>query len=334
MTSLPPAGPEAATPHVRPDVRAFLDYVARAAAPPVHTLSPEQARAMARTTAALADLPVGDIAVMRDFAAPGRAGPIPLRLFDARADRAPGPLLLFLHGGGFVFGDNDSYAAVCAEIARVLDLPVVSVDYRLAPENPFPAAPDDCEAAARCIAGNSAALGRAVTGLVLAGDSAGGGLTLVTAIALRDAPAAVPVLAQWPIYPGVDLGGKYPSQLAYGQDYLLTRDAMLWFNAQYQPDYLHWRASPLKADMAGLPPTLVLTAGLDPLVDQGRALAAALVKAGVPTVYREAAGTIHGFLTLRKAIPSAQGDLAGALVQLKAMILEAEADRVLMEAAA
>lgn len=335
MTSLPPAGAGAPPgPLVRPDVRAFLDYVAGSGAPAVDRLTPAQSRAMARDTAALADLPMGDIALVRDLAAPGAAGPIPLRLFDARPQRAPGPLLVFIHGGGFVFGDNDSYAPLCAEIARVLDLPVVSICYRLAPEDPFPAAPDDCEAAARWIAENPVELGRVATGLALAGDSAGGGLAVVTAMALRDRPAALPVLAQWAIYPGVDLGGKYPSQITYGQDYLLTRDAMLWFNGLYKPDYLDWRASPIKGEMAGLPPTLVLTAGLDPLVDQGRALAAALVRAGVPTTYREAVGTIHGFLTLRKAIPSGQGDLAAALAQFRAIIAETEGERVLAEAAA
>lgn len=335
MTSLPPAGAGAPPgPLVRPDVRAFLDYVAASGAPAVDRLTPAQSRAMARDTAALADLPMGDIALVRDLAAPGPAGPIPLRLFDARPQRAPGPLLVFIHGGGFVFGDNDSYAPLCAEIARVLDLPVVSIGYRLAPEDPFPAAPDDCEAAARWIAENPVELGRVATGLALAGDSAGGGLAVVTAMALRDRPAALPVLAQWAIYPGVDLGGKYPSQITYGQDYLLTRDAMLWFNGLYKPDYLDWRASPIKGEIAGLPPTLVLTAGLDPLVDQGRALAAALVRAGVPTTYREAVGTIHGFLTLRKAIPSGQGDLAAALAQFRAIIAETEGERVLAEAAA
>lgn len=335
MTSLPPAGAGAPPgPLVRPDVQAFLDYVAASGAPAVDRLTPAQSRAMARNTAALADLPMGDIALVRDLAAPGPAGPIPLRLFDARPQRAPGPLLVFIHGGGFVFGDNDSYAPLCAEIARVLDLPVVSIGYRLAPEDPFPAAPDDCEAAARWIAENPVELGRVATGLALAGDSAGGGLAVVTAMALRDRPAALPVLAQWAIYPGVDLGGKYPSQITYGQDYLLTRDAMLWFNGLYKPDYLDWRASPIKGEMAGLPPTLVLTAGLDPLVDQGRALAAALVRAGVPTTYREAVGTIHGFLTLRKAIPSGQGDLAAALAQFRAIIAETEGERVLAEAAA
>lgn len=308
---------------VRPDVKAFLDYLATANGPTLRDLGPEAARQMALAMRDLADLPAGELAVMRDIAVVGPQGEeIGLRLFDAREKRRPGPALVFFHGGGFVVGSVAVYEPLCAEIARGLDLPVISVEYRLSPEHPWPAAPDDCEAAARWVAASPAALGLDVTGLVLAGDSAGGALTIVTALALRDDPAAVPVIAQWPIYPATDLGGRYPSYDRFGEDYLLTRDSMLWFNECYQPDYLHWRASPLRADQSGMPPTLVLTASLDPLVDQGRAYAAATIQAGVTTVYREARGNIHGFLSLRKAIPSSAGDLRGALAALRMMIEE------------
>lgn len=313
---------------VRPDVQAVLDYLAEARGPQLQEIGHVEARQVTRTMRTLMDVEPGEIAVIRDI-----AGPVPLRLYDSREHRLPGPALVYFHGGGFVVGDLDTHEPVCAEIARVLDLPVISVDYRLAPEHPWPAAPDDCEAAARWVAASPAELGRSVTGLVLAGDSAGGSLTAVTTLGLRDDPAAAPVIAQWPIYPAVDLGGKYASYESYGDGYVLTRDGMSWFNQCYQPDFLHWRASPLRADQAGLPPTLVLTASLDPLVDQGRAYAAKCVQAGVTTVYREARGNIHGFLNMRRAIPSSQGDLLGCLNVLKAMILEAEADRVMSEAA-
>ena len=321
-------------PFVRPDVKQFLDYLNNAPGPQMHEVEAVEARQMMRTMCALADAPRGEIAVIRDLAMPGpHGGQIGLRLYDARESRAPGPALVFFHGGGFVFGDLDTHEPACAEIARVLDLPVISVDYRLSPEHPWPAAPDDCEAAARWVATSPAELGRKITGLALAGDSAGGSLTITTALALRDAPATVPVLAQWPIYPVVDLRRRYPSGERFGQGYLLSNQSMQWFNDCYRPDFDHWRASPIKADQAGMPPTLVVTAGLDPLLDQGRAYAAACVKAGVPTIYREAAGNIHGFINLRKAIPSSEGDLQGCLAVLRAMIIEAEADRVMAQAA-
>lgn len=319
---------------IRPDVKIFLDYLNNVPGPQMHELGATEARALMSAMRAVADAPTGDLATIRDFAMAGpHGGEIPIRLYDPREAREPGPALVYFHGGGFVLGDLDTHEPVCAEIARVLDMPVVSVDYRLAPEHPWPAAPDDCEAAARWVAESPALLGRKVTGLVLAGDSAGGTLTIVTALALRDRPAAVPMLAQWPIYPAADLRTRYPSTEKFGEGYMLSTAGMLWFNQCYQPDFGHWRASPLTADQAGLPPTLVVTATLDPLLDQGRAYAAACVQAGVPTIYREAVGNIHGWVNLRKAIPSSDGDLQGCLAVLKAMIIEAEADHVMAQAA-
>ena len=312
-------------PFVRQDTAAFLAYLNAQPGPKTHELDPVEARAMMRGMGNVADMPVGELAVIRDVACPGPAGDVPLRLFDARAGRAAGPAVIFFHGGGFVFGDLDTHAPLCAEIARVLDLPVIAVDYRLAPEHPFPAAPDDCEAVARWVASSPAALGLDVTGLVLAGDSAGGSLAIVTALALRDVPADRPVIAQWPIYPAVSEATQYASFAQFGDGYLLTAEGMDYFHRAYGADLTHWRGAPLLADQTGMPPTLVVTASLDPLRDQGRAYAAATTLAGVPTVYREAAGAIHGFVNLRRAIPSASEDIAACLAQLKLMLGEAQA---------
>jgi len=320
-------------PYVRPDVRRFLDYLNASPSPAMHETGPVEARKAMLAARGLIDADVGELAVIRNIGVPGPdGGEIPLRLYDARETRLPGPAVLFFHGGGFVLGNLDSHEPLCAEIARVLDLPVIAVDYRLAPESAWPAAPDDCEAATRWVASSPTGLGRAINGLVLAGDSAGGTLTIVTALALRDAPAAVPVLAQWPIYPAPDLNGDYPSFAEFADAYFLTREGMEWFGRAYAADPSHWRASPMLKDQAGMPPTLVMTAGVDPLRDQGRAYAAATVSAGVPTVYREAMGNIHGFCSMRRAIPSSAGDLAGCLAVLKAMIVEAEATRVMAQA--
>jgi acetyl esterase len=145
----------------------------------------------------------------------------------------------------------------------------------------------------------------------------------VVSLALRDAPAAVPVVAQWPIYPAADPAQGYPSFTDFGEGYLLSRASMRWFDDCYAPDSKDWRYSPLVKSQAGMPPTLVLTASLDPIRDQGRAYAAACVQAGVPTVFREAEGNIHGFINLRKAIPSSEEDVRGCVEVLKLMISEA-----------
>jgi len=320
---MPEESPGVTEPFVRPDVAAFLAYLNALPGPRTHELTAEAARELARAGRDLADAPIGDIAVMRDLAMKGHGGVrIALRLFDARAERGDGPLVLFFHGGGFVFGDLDTHAPACAAMARALDLPVLAVDYRLAPEHPWPAAPRDCEAAARWAAEAADALGFAPTGLVLAGDSAGGTLAITTAMALRDKPAAAPVIAQFPIYPAADLATHYPSYKAFEQGYLLDSATLRWFDQAYRADVSDWRGSPMAGSLEGLPPALVLTAGLDPIRDQGRAYAAALAMQGTPVIFREAAGQIHGFLTLRRAIPSAETDLAGALGALKAMLTE------------
>jgi acetyl esterase len=311
-----------ADPFVRPDVRRFLDYLNALPGPDSHEVGAAEARAMMLASRHVADAPVGELAVIRDLSAPGPSGDIPLRLYDARESRSPGPLLVFFHGGGFVLGDLETHEPFCAEVARQLDIPVVSVDYRLAPEHPWPAGIEDCIAAARWVAASPEALARDVTGLVLAGDSAGGNFTIIVSLALRDEPAAVPVLVQWPIYPAADPGKGYPSFEDFSEGYLLTREGMHWFDQCYRPDPKDWRYSPLVKSQEGMPPTLVVTASLDPIRDQGRAYAAATINAGVPTVFREAKGTIHGFINLRKAIPSSADDIDGCLVALKAMLAE------------
>ena len=307
-------------PFVRPDVRAFLDMLAANPRPAFTAEFVASVRAMPTDMAAMMDLPVGDLGAVRDVAMPGPGGDIALRLFDARAARDPGPVIVFFHGGGFCLGSIDSHAGFCGEMARVLDLPVVSVDYRLAPEHPWPAGVDDGEAAARWIAENGAAFGRAFTGIILCGDSAGADLCLVTAVALRDRPAVLPLLMQFPIYPLADRSRPYPSRAAFADGYGLDGTDMAQFDAHYAADIAHWRTSPLLVDQAGMPPTVLATAALDPLRDSGRAYGAKLIEAGVRTSFYEAAGMIHGFCSYRRAVPSAQGDVAAILALAKAML--------------
>ena len=311
----------------RPDVAAFLQFLNAVPGPKMHELSPEAARMTMVAMRSVAEVPTGDLAVICNVEIAGPAGPIRARLYDMRETREPGPVMVFYHGGGFVIGDLDTHEPYCAEAARALDIPVVAIDYRLAPENPWPAAPDDCEAVTRWIAASPAELDRGVTGLVLSGDSAGGNLAIVTAMALRDTPAAVPVIVQFPIYPTVDGSADWGSFHEHGEGKLLTHEAMAYFQAAYAAEEGHVRAHPLSHDHAGMPQTLIVTAGLDPLRDQGRAYAGALIEAGVPVTFREAAGNIHGFITIRKAIPSSADDVAALFALLKPMIAEADAAR-------
>ena len=311
-------------PFVRPDVQRFLDFLNKLPGPRSHEVGAVEARNMMHASRHVADAPLGELAVNRSITAPGPGGDIPLRLFNAREQRWPGPVLVFFHGGGFVLGDIHTHEPICAELARQMDLPIVSVDYRLAPEHPWPAGVEDAIAATRWVCDSPEALGRQVTGVVLVGDSAGGNFAIVTSLALRDEPAAVPVLAQWPIYPAADPAKGYPSFEDFGEGYLLTHEGMRWFDDCYQADRKDWRYSPLVKSQKGMPPTLVMTASLDPIRDQGRAYAAACVEAGVPTVFREARGNIHGFINLRKAIPSSEEDIRGCVEVLKIMIREAQ----------
>lgn len=314
---------------VRDDVRAFLGMMANFPRPEFSDEVVAQMRQMPpemlQAQMAMLELDVGELGETRDVTMPGPGGEISLRMFDPRIEREPGPVVVFYHGGGFVVGSIDSHAALAAEIARGLDLPVVSVEYRLAPEHKWPAAPDDAEAAARWIAENGEAFGREFTGLVLCGDSAGGTLTIVTALALRDEPAAVPVLMQFPIYPRTDASREYDSLMHFSEGFGLSKTDMEYFEQAYAADAEHWRHSGILADHTGMPPTFVVTAGLDPLRDEGRAYAARAVETGVQVTFRELAGTVHGFATYRRAIPSAPKDLESILGTARSMIAEAQA---------
>jgi acetyl esterase len=313
------------TPYVRPDVAMFLQFLNSVPGPRFWEVSAEEARAMTTAMRDVADAPVGELAVIRDVAIPGPAGTIPARLYDSRDHRDAGPVMVFFHGGGFVIGSIYTYEPYCAEVARLLDLPVISVDYRLSPEYPFPVPAEDCEAAARWIATSPDELGLKVTGLITSGDSAGGNLTIVTTMALRDRPAEVPVLVQHPIYPVVTLDADWPSMREFATGYLLTDEAMAYFGDGHAATPGDYRAEPLNFDQSGMPPSLVTTASLDPLRDQGIAYVEKLKSAGVTVEHRSAEGTIHGHINIRQAIPSTQQDIEGNIAALKSMLADAMA---------
>ena len=305
---------------VRDDVRGFLDMLEQIGGKGVEEVGAVEGRVQMKTMGQLAEAPPRDLAVKKDLTCPGPAGDIPLRFYDAKDTREAGPCVVFIHGGGFVIGDIEVYDSLCTEIAHQLDLPVVSVEYRLAPEHPFPAAPDDCEAAARWVATSPEALGREITGLVITGDSAGGNLTIVTTNQLVNEPADVPVIVQAPIYPVASDVSQHRSLKDFAEGFLLTGAAMAWFTEQYGGDPKDPRNTPMVGDCSNTPPTVVCTAGLDPLRDSGREYASHLIQQGTEVIYLEFPGIIHGFTTLRKAIPSGQKDLDAFLDAIKLMV--------------
>ncbi len=306
-------------PFVRPDVAALLKMIEQSPRPPMQTLNVPQARAGSKAARALMEVDEGELGLVRDFSIPGPLGDIKARLFDVAAERGPSDLIVFFHGGGFVIGDIDSHAPLCADLSRLTDLPVVSVDYRLAPEHPFPAGPNDAIAAARWLAANSGTIGRAAKRLVLMGDSAGANLALLAAIDLRDDPATVPVAAQGLIYPVTGPVAPEGSGRDFAEGYVLTGPLMNWFDGHYAPQLDDWRHETHLRGYGGLPPTAIITASLDPLRDQGRALAGALSAEGIDTAYLEARGNIHGFATMRRLVPSAHRDIERFCAALKVM---------------
>lgn len=307
---------------VRSDVAKMLAMAAENPRPTLRSLGPTATRETMRNMGKLVDLPMGDIAVVKDISvsAPD-GGEIPCRLFDARPTRDDGPLVLYFHGGGFVFGDLDTHASVCAEMARQLDLPILAVDYRLAPEHPWPAAQDDCVAVARWLGRDHSALGFSPSGIVLAGDSAGGWLAIVVALSLLEDRSASKPLALGLIYPLIDMEcAGYGSYRERGQGYTLTADGMDWFVECFAPDPAHPHFALSKLVRPDFPPAVVISAGLDPLRDQGRQFAAELARVGGTSVHLEAAGQVHGFIGSRVALPSAVEDLGDFLTMLGATL--------------
>ena len=313
--------PENQRERMRPDVAAYVGRDNAIRSPRLHDMPVTVAREVVRRLARATDLPMPPIAVDRTFAVPlGDGAEIDLRLFDCAPSRDPGPVMLYFHGGGWALGDVDIYAPVCSEIVRALDIPVLSVEYRRAPEFKSPVGQMDCEAAARWVADNPVALSITPSSLILAGDSCGGAYAISTAMALRDAPAAVPVAAQLVFYPSADIATRYPSFREFATGYLLDKHLMRWFAEHFAPDDGNFRASPMAGSLEGLPPGLVVTTELDPLRDQGRAYVAALKKAGVPVITHEAEGMTHGFLTMSRVMPSAQLELETILTMFRQLI--------------
>ncbi|HEX3323693.1 MAG TPA: alpha/beta hydrolase [Solirubrobacterales bacterium] len=280
----------------------------------------EQARAENLAGVPVVCGPPPPMARVEDMAIPGPAGEIPARLYVALgAPRPPQPLLVYYHGGGWVIGDLETHDGLCRFLAEHSGCRVLSIDYRLAPEHPFPAAVEDAAAAFAWAAAHAAELGADPARVAVVGDSAGGNLSAGVCLQARNAGGAQPAM-QLLLYPATDVVGEQASRNTFAEGFLLTRNDMQWFEDHYLPEGCEAddpRASMMRArDVSGLPPAYVATAGFDPLRDEGEIYAARMRGAGVRVVLQRHPGLIHGFANLTAICPSARAamfEVAGAL---------------------
>jgi len=273
----------------------------------------EESRRGLRVLAQKLDLPCPEGVKTRDVNLPGAEGPLAARIYDTDLSSGNRPALLFLHGGGWVQGGIDTHDGLCGQLALETGLRVIAPEYRLAPEAKWPAAPDDVLALWRALIADPGAVGIDPARLMVGGDSAGANLSAVLIHDLAEAGEGGPV-AQLLIYPALDAGYATPSMHSLRDAYLLPRDRMEWYVSQYLPDgadEAHPRMAPARSGhLASSPPTYILTAGHDPLRDDGAMHAERLRALGVPVVYRDWPGQIHAFLSVRKAIPEGRAALS------------------------
>jgi len=302
-----------------PQAQAYLDQMAALNAPPLHTLTPELIRQATSMQRAMLGEPE-PVANVENRVIPGPAGDIPVRIYTPSGN-GPFPVLVFFHGGGWVICDLDTHDDICRSLTNQAACIVVSVDYRLAPEHKFPAAPEDCYAATRWVAGNAAQLNGDSSRVAVGGDSAGGNLAAVISQMARD-QGGPPLVFQLLIYPATDFKANTPSIEENADGYFLSKQDMIWFTNHYlndEKDKLNPLASPLKAsDLSGLPPALIITAQYDPLRDEGELYGQRLKAAGVPVTISRYNGMMHGFLSMASVIDQGKQALAECAAALQA----------------
>jgi acetyl esterase len=308
-----------------PDAAAVFKAFQEAGRPPYETLTPAEAREFYSQARFVSNPEPPELASVQPLTIPSPTGPLPARIYTPKQLRktdglAPG--LVFFHGGGWVIGDLESHDVVCRKLADEGQLIVVSVDYRLAPEHKFPAAVDDAISATKWTAEHATQFGIDAARLCVGGDSAGGNLAAVVAIAARDGNGPA-IAGQVLIYPAIDFALAHPSHSEPETSVLLTHSVIRWFRDHYlngSADVHDWRASPARAGtLVGLPPAYVLTAGADPLRDEGHEYAERLKDAGVRVTYRHFPGQFHGFFTMGKLLQQANVAAGEIGVWLKAL---------------
>lgn len=303
---------------VDPGIAVLLELVAASGYPPMHEGTPEVARKGFRAMTADAVQPEQVVAV--GSVEDAEVGGVPARIYRP-ASEGPAPTLVFLHGGGFVIGDLDTHDQTCRRLCAGAETVVVSVDYRLAPEHPWPAAVDDALAATLAVAADLASYGGTDV-LAVGGDSAGGNLAAIVAQSpqLRDV-----VRGQLLIYPAVDPGGEYASREENAAGYFLEQATMEWFFAQYVPELddaalADPRLAPLHGDLAGLAPAIVVTAEYDPLRDEGEAYADALAAAGVSVDRVRYDSLVHGFIDMGVLSPAATSAVDDLVARTRSLL--------------
>jgi acetyl esterase len=296
----------------------LLDRIARAKRPPLHALSPLQARAAYEAGAEVLDLPRAALPLVRDLSIPGGDGSMrPARLYGTSTD--PQPAMLYLHGGGFVIGSLETHDSLCRQLALRSGCAVLALDYRLAPEHPFPDAVDDTWAALDALVHRPQAYGIERL-LAIGGDSAGGTLAAVGALHARD--RGWPLALQLLITPGTTAHADTGSHKLFAQGFLLDAATVAWMFDHTIP-YHHrkdWRFAPLNADMDGVAPACIILAECDPLVDEGLAYADGLRAAGVAVNLELARGVTHDFIKMGRALKEAHAALDAAAAALKAAL--------------
>ncbi|NEX63514.1 alpha/beta hydrolase [Noviherbaspirillum galbum] len=316
---------------LHPQARALLDLMEQRGVPPTHTLPVEEARSFYRDRRFYTQPDPSSAVHTQDLTAEAEGRSIRMRCYKpASPDRVQAnqrlPILVYFHGGGWVIGDLETHDVLCRELSLHAGCAVVAVDYRLAPEHRFPAAVDDCVVATRWIRDNAESLGVDPNRLAVGGDSAGGNLAAVVALSARDA-GDLSITFQLLIYPATDMRRTAPSHERNGQGYLLTQDTIRYFHDHYitETDHnLDWRASPLlREDLSGLPPAFVLTAGYDPLCDEGTMYAQRLSEAGTRATLVCFERQIHGFITMGKVLHEANDAVRLCGDQLRAALASA-----------
>jgi acetyl esterase/lipase len=288
---------------IDPQAAAVIDLIVKSGRPAYHTLSPKEARQLFRETRPASTPEPPAIGAVRNLS----AGGVPIRVYRPAGvpDTTRLPVHVFFHGGGWVIGDLDTHDTLCRQVTAAAGISVVAVDYRLAPEHKFPAAADDAWSATTWVVAHAGELGVDATKLAVGGDSAGGNLAAVVALQARDA-GAPKIALQVLTYPVTDVGAETQSYRDLADGYMLTREGMRWFIAHYlakPSDAEDWRASPVRAQsFSGVAPALVITAGFDPLRDEGEAYVQKLRAAGVTVDHLSFGGMIHGFVPMGKLI--------------------------------
>jgi acetyl esterase len=301
---------------LHPQCKAFLDQLASLPGRPMHEMTPVEARRLSLPP----ELAGSERALYKVTTrhVPGPAGPIEVRVYTPTPDvRLPG--LIFFHGGGFVLGTLDSSDRACRELAYLAGRVVVSVDYRLAPEHPFPAAVDDAYAATKDVVEHAYEFGIDASHVAVGGESAGANLAAVTALRSRER-GGPPLSFQLLIYPQVDFADDSMSMREFAAGHFITSELLAYFESHYlrsAQERGHPDVSPLKADLRGLPTAFVQTAECDPLRDQGEAYAKKLEQAGVPVRLKRYEGMIHPFFSLAGIIDGGKAAIADAAAALR-----------------